>query len=67
MAAIAPAQPNALFFAGDLGQRIFQQPPEPVISISDDEATEKEIVAGFIRNSIAEGIEAPEIGIFVRT
>ncbi len=24
--AIAPADPNALFFAGDLGQRIFQQP-----------------------------------------
>jgi superfamily I DNA/RNA helicase len=125
MAAIAPARPNSLFFAGDLGQRIFQQPfswqtlgvdirgrsstlkvnyrtshqirqatdrllpnlvrdvdgleevrkgtvsvfngPEPVISISDDEAAEKEIVAGFIRNSIDEGIEAPEIGIFVRT
>jgi superfamily I DNA/RNA helicase len=26
LAAIAPAQTNALFFAGDLGQRIFQQP-----------------------------------------
>ena len=26
VAAIAPAQPDALFFAGDLGQRIFQQP-----------------------------------------
>src|SRR5690606_26015043 len=26
LAAIAPATPNALFFAGDLGQRIFQQP-----------------------------------------
>jgi superfamily I DNA/RNA helicase len=26
LAAIAPAEPNALFFAGDLGQRIFQQP-----------------------------------------
>lgn len=26
LAAIAPAQPDALFFAGDLGQRIFQQP-----------------------------------------
>jgi hypothetical protein len=26
LAAIAPAGPNALFFAGDLGQRIFQQP-----------------------------------------
>jgi superfamily I DNA/RNA helicase len=125
MATIAPARPNSLFFAGDLGQRIFQQPfswqtlgvdirgrsstlkvnyrtshqirqatdrllpnlvrdvdgleevrkgtvsvfngPEPVISISDDEAAEKEIVPGFIRNSIDEGIEAPEIGIFVRT
>ena len=26
LAAISPAQPNALFFAGDLGQRIFQVP-----------------------------------------
>lgn len=26
LAAISPAQPDALFFAGDLGQRIFQQP-----------------------------------------
>jgi hypothetical protein len=26
LTAIAPRQPNALFFAGDLGQRIFQQP-----------------------------------------
>jgi hypothetical protein len=26
LAAIAPAAPDALFFAGDLGQRIFQQP-----------------------------------------
>ena len=26
LAAIAPNQPDALFFAGDLGQRIFQQP-----------------------------------------
>jgi UvrD-like helicase C-terminal domain/AAA domain len=26
LAAIAPSQPDALFFAGDLGQRIFQQP-----------------------------------------
>jgi hypothetical protein len=26
LAVIAPAGPNALFFAGDLGQRIFQQP-----------------------------------------
>ncbi|MGB7603818.1 MAG: 3'-5' exonuclease, partial [Candidatus Sulfotelmatobacter sp.] len=26
LAAIAPSEPNALFFAGDLGQRIFQQP-----------------------------------------
>jgi hypothetical protein len=26
LAAIAPASPGALFFAGDLGQRIFQQP-----------------------------------------
>lgn len=26
LAAIAPSKPNALFFAGDLGQRIFQQP-----------------------------------------
>ena len=26
LAAIAPAHPDALFFAGDLGQRIFQQP-----------------------------------------
>jgi superfamily I DNA/RNA helicase len=26
LAGIAPAGPNALFFAGDLGQRIFQQP-----------------------------------------
>ncbi len=26
VAAIAPAHPDALFFAGDLGQRIFQQP-----------------------------------------
>lgn len=26
LAAIAPSTPNALFFAGDLGQRIFQQP-----------------------------------------
>ena len=26
LAAIAPVQPDALFFAGDIGQRIFQQP-----------------------------------------
>lgn len=26
LATIAPVEPNALFFAGDLGQRIFQQP-----------------------------------------
>jgi len=26
LAAIAPSQPDALFFAGDIGQRIFQQP-----------------------------------------
>ncbi len=26
LAAIAPSTPDALFFAGDLGQRIFQQP-----------------------------------------
>lgn len=26
LASIAPAAPNSLFFAGDLGQRIFQQP-----------------------------------------
>ena len=26
LAAISPESPDALFFAGDLGQRIFQQP-----------------------------------------
>ena len=26
LAAVAPSRPDALFFAGDLGQRIFQQP-----------------------------------------
>lgn len=125
LATIAPGEPDALFFAGDLGQRIFQQPfswkglgidvrgrsftlrvnyrtshqiriaadrllPEsvrdvdglederastvsvfnglpPEILIAASEAEEIDKIAGFIRSSIADGIEPAAIGLFVRS
>lgn len=125
MMATLASGPNALFFAGDLGQRIFQLPfswlglgvdvrgrssslrinyrtsrqireaadrllppkvrdadgleddrtgaqsvfegPVPKIDQYSDEASEIAAVAAHLQNSIAEGIEASEIGIFVRS
>jgi hypothetical protein len=125
LASIAPDHTNALFFAGDLGQRIFQPPiswkslgvdvrgrcsalkvnyrtshqiriaadrllpksvrdvdgledertgtvsvfngPPPQVLIGKDEAQEAEAVAGFIRSALEGGIDAPEIGVFVRS
>ena len=125
LAAIAPDGDDALFFAGDLGQRIFQQPfswkalgvdvrgrsetlkinyrtshqikraadrllpklvrdvddieqdrtgtisvfngPEPKIELFPDTKTESAGVAAMIKQAIADGLSAAEIGIFVRT
>mgnify|MGYP003143555190 CR=1 FL=1 len=125
MMATLASGPNALFFAGDLGQRIFQMPfswlglgvdvrgrssslrinyrtsrqireaadrllpprvrdvdgleddrtgaqsvfegPAPKINQYSDEASEIAAVTAHLQNSIAEGIEANEIGIFVRS
>ena len=124
LAAITPGGPDALFFAGDLGQRIFQEPfswkalgvdirgrsrtlkvnyrtshqirqaadrllpkivqdvdgneqdrrgtvsmfngPEPEIQIFPDGDREIQGVAGWIKQSVADGIAPAEIGIFVR-
>ncbi|MEN3792178.1 3'-5' exonuclease [Fulvimarina sp. MAC3] len=125
LAATASIRPDALFFAGDLGQRIFQQPfswkglgvdvrgrsatlkvnyrtshqirrmadllmpseltdvdgvlsdrqgtvsvfegPEPVIVLADDEDDERDRVAAVLKAAIAAGLEAREIGVFVRS
>src|SRR5437867_6172523 len=124
-AALGANRPNALFFAGDLGQRIFQQPfswralgvdirgrsrtlrvnyrtshqirqaadrlldPEqsdadgvvenrsgtisvfngtpPTTRVLDDSDAEIETVAAWIRDLIAEGLVAGELGVFVRS
>ena len=116
---------DALFFAGDLGQRIFQQPfswkalginvqgrsatlkvnyrtshqireaadrlmgasvadadgerddrrgtisvfngPEPSVVLADSVEAEQAAVAAFIKSSLADGVRAEEIGVFVRT
>ena len=125
LASIAPNHENALFFAGDLGQRIFQPPiswknlgvdvrgrsstlkvnyrtshqirmaadrllpesvrdvdglgdertgtvsvfngPPPRVLITKDEAEESEGVAAFIRGALEAGIEAKDVGVFVRS
>lgn len=125
LSAIAPPTLNALFFAGDLGQRIFQQPfswkalginvqgrsatlkvnyrtshqirqaadrlmaasvadadgerddrrgtisvfngPEPLVVIADTAEAERKAVAEFVKVSLADGVKAEEIGVFVRT
>jgi hypothetical protein len=116
---------NAIFFAGDLGQRIFQQPfswkglgidvrgrsitlkvnyrtshqirsvadrllpasvrdvdgledrragtvsvfngPVPQVMIAENTEAESDAVAAFIRQALAEGVEAEEIGVFARS
>jgi len=125
LAAIAPDSPDALFFAGDIGQRIFQQPfswlglgidvrgrsvtlkvnyrtsqqirqmadrllprtvrdvdgleedrrgtvsvfegIEPEVVIAEDEATERDAAAAFIRRALDDHIAPREIAIFVRS
>lgn len=125
LAALGGDRPESLFFAGDLGQRIFQQPfswksagvdvrgrshtltinyrtshqirhqadrllpksladvdgnaedrrgtvsvfngPAPVIAIVDDADEETQLVAMWINDRIAEGIQPEEIGLVVRT
>ena len=124
-ATLAEDRPNALFFAGDLGQRIFQQPfswrslgvdirgrsrnlhvnyrtshqirqsadrlldPEqtdadgitesragtvsvfngvpPEIRVFDDEESETEAVAAWIRSLVENGVAPEELGVFVRS
>ena len=125
LAAIADQNPDTLFFAGDLGQRIFQEPfswkalgidvrgrshtlkvnyrtshqirqtvdrllpplvrdvdgneedrrgtvsvfngPDPVIRVFDDSRHEIEGLALWVSETVDDGIEADEIGIFVRS
>lgn len=125
LAAITPHTSNALFFAGDLGQRIFQEPfswkalgidirgrsrtlkvnyrtshqirqaadrllphtvrdvdgneedrtgtvsifngPSPQTQTHDDPESEMTSIADWINERMAEGIEAKEIGVFVRS
>lgn len=125
LSAIIPQGPDALFFAGDLGQRIFQEPfswkalgvdirgrsqtlkvnyrtshqirqsadkllpslvrdvdgneqdrrgtvsvfngPDPVIHTYPTEEKECNAVSAWVQETIADGIEASEIGIFVRS
>jgi hypothetical protein len=125
LSSIAPDHANAIFFAGDIGQRIFQQPiswknlgvdvrgrsfslkvnyrtshqiriaadrllpktvreadglederegvvsvfngPPPHVLVADNEADEASAVAAFIRSALADGVDATEIGIFVRS
>lgn len=126
LCAIASADgQDRLFFAGDLGQRIFQQPfswkalgadvrgrsttlkvnyrtsqqireaadrllpgtirdvddreedrrgtisvfegPAPDVVLSDGESAERDSVAGFIRQAVADGVGPAEIGVFVRS
>ena len=124
-AAISGGDGNALFFAGDLGQRIFQEPfswlalgvdirgrskilkvnyrtshqireaadrllptavrdvdgneedrrgtvsvfngPAPEVHVLDDQDVETSAVAEWIKGMIADGVEAEEIGVFVRS
>ncbi|MBB4201035.1 DNA helicase [Rhodoblastus sphagnicola] len=123
-AAIASGGANALFFAGDIGQRIFQQPfswkalgvdvrgrsatlkvnyrtsheirqaadrllpsvlrdvdgvedqrkgtvslfsgPEPIVALAPDENAELPTIVDFVKQALADGIAAHEIGIFTR-
>ncbi|RWX58537.1 DNA helicase, partial [Mesorhizobium sp. M2A.F.Ca.ET.039.01.1.1] len=125
LAAIARDEPDAMFFAGDLGQRIFQQPfswkklgidvrgrsttlkvnyrtshqirraadrllpdrmrdvdeneslrtgtvsvfegPDPIVIIEKDETAEIASAANSIKQALADGFAANEIGIFVRS
>jgi len=125
LAALTADQPNGIFFAGDLGQRIFQQPfswkalgidirgrsrtlrinyrtshqirmqadkllgpelsdvdgnteerggtisvfngPKPTINIFDSQEEEMEAVSQWISDRMREGMEAHEIGVFVRS
>jgi mRNA-degrading endonuclease RelE of RelBE toxin-antitoxin system len=125
LASLAAGQPNGLFFAGDLGQRIFQQPfswkalgvdirgrsrtlrinyrtshqirtqadrllgrelsdvdgitekrdrtisvfngPEPGILVFDTQEEEIEVVSQWLSVRTSEGMEAHEIGVFVRS
>lgn len=125
LSAIAPDTPNALFFVGDLGQRIFRQPfswkqlgvdvrgrsstlkvnyrtshqirrtadrllpknvrdvdgledqrsgtisvfdgPDPQIAILENAKLEQERVVAFLADAMSTGIQAAEIGIFVRS
>jgi superfamily I DNA/RNA helicase len=125
LAALAGSRPNSMFFAGDLGQRIFQPPfswkslgvdvrgrshtlrinyrtshqirsqadkllpgeisdvdgtkevrkgtisafdgPEPSVLIENSEAAEASSVANWLKDRVAAGVRAEEIGIFVRS
>lgn len=125
LAAIGNNRPNSLFFAGDLGQQIFQQPfswkqlgvdirgrsstlkinyrtshqirkqadlllnnqitdgdgitenrkgtisvfngPVPTVQLAAHEDEERNIVAEHLQRFIADGIEAHELGVFVRS
>ncbi|MDR1853924.1 MAG: UvrD-helicase domain-containing protein [Azoarcus sp.] len=125
LAAIGGGRPNALFFAGDLGQRIFQQPfswkslgvdvrgrsrtlrvnyrtshqiraqadkllgrevsdvdgntesrqgtisvfngPPPILRAFKDEAAESAAVGQWLKELVATGLQAHEIGVFVRS
>jgi len=125
LAALGHGRPNSLFFAGDLGQRIFQQPfswkslgvdirgrsqslkinyrtshqirtradrllgpeisdvdgikedrrgtisvfngPKPIVKIVDSEDIELEVVSNWLKDRMAEGVLANEIGVFVRS
>jgi len=125
LAALAADRPNGLFFAGDLGQRIFQQPfswlalgvdvrgrshtlrinyrtshqirtqadrllgselsdvdgitdqrrgtisvfngPQPSILVLDTQEEEIEAVSQWVSDRMREGMEAHEIGVFVRS
>jgi mRNA-degrading endonuclease RelE of RelBE toxin-antitoxin system len=125
LAALAGNRPNSMFFAGDLGQRIFQPPfswkslgvdvrgrshtlrinyrtshqirsqadkllpteisdvdgtkevrkgtisafdgPEPTVLIEKSEAAELSAVAKWLKERVAAGVRAEEIGIFVRS
>lgn len=125
LAALGESRPDALFFTGDLGQRIFQHPfswlqlgvdirgrsrtlrvnyrtshqirmhadrllgaemadvdgnveerrgtvsvfngPMPTIVLADDEDEEIELVAAWLEECVADGVEPREIGVFVRS
>ena len=125
LAALAGGRENGLFFAGDLGQRIFQLPfswrelgidirgrsqtlrvnyrtshqirmqadrlldpeiadadgnleartgtisvfngPSPMVKVLEDEESEVETVAEWLRQALSDGLEPQEIGVFVRS